>query len=44
MIIRTGGVTWIASVVAPALEQLSLHQGQHIHMIIKARSCHVRMM
>ncbi|MGO9598225.1 MAG: molybdenum ABC transporter ATP-binding protein [Isosphaeraceae bacterium] len=43
VLIRTCGVTWIASVVAPALEQLSLHEGQLVHMIIKARSCHVRL-
>jgi molybdate transport system ATP-binding protein len=43
VLIRTGGVTWIASVVAPALEQLSLHEGQPIHIVIKARGCHVRM-
>ncbi|MBV8487972.1 MAG: molybdenum ABC transporter ATP-binding protein [Planctomycetaceae bacterium] len=42
VLIRTGGITWISSVVAPALEQLSLHEGQPVHMIIKARSCHVR--
>jgi molybdate transport system ATP-binding protein len=42
VLIRTGGVTWISSVVAPALEQLALHEGQLVHMIIKARSCHVR--
>jgi molybdate transport system ATP-binding protein len=41
VLIRTGGVTWIVSVVAPAIEQLSLSPGIDVHMIIKARSCHV---
>lgn len=42
VLVRTGELTWIASVVTPALEQLGLSQGQSVHMIIKARSCHVR--
>ena len=41
-LIRTGDVTWIVSLVAPAVEQLVLSPGQNVHMIIKARSCHVR--
>lgn len=40
-LIRTGDVTWIVSLVAPAVEQLVLSQGQNVQMIIKARSCHV---
>ena len=40
-LIRTGGVTWIVSLVAPAVEQLALSHGVSIYMIIKARSCHV---
>ena len=40
-LIRTGGVTWIVSLVAPAVEQLALSPWLDIHMIIKARSCHV---
>ena len=40
-LIRTGDVTWIVSLVAPAVEQLALSPGQDVHMIIKARSCHV---
>ena len=40
-LIRTGGVTWIVSLVAPAVEQLALSPDQDVHMIIKARSCHV---
>jgi len=39
-LIRTGDVTWIVSLVAPAVEQLALSPGQNVHMIIKARSCH----
>jgi molybdate transport system ATP-binding protein len=40
-VIRTGGLTWIVSLVAPAVEQLELVPGCTVHMIIKARSCHV---
>jgi len=40
-VVRTGGLTWIVSLVAPAVEQLDLRSGSTIHMIIKARSCHV---
>ncbi len=40
-LIRTGGVTWIVSLVAPAVEQLALSHGVATYMIIKARSCHV---
>ena len=36
VLIRTGDVTWIASVVAPAIDQLGLAPGQKTHMIIKA--------
>jgi molybdate transport system ATP-binding protein len=39
--VRTGRLTWIVSLVAPAVEQLQLHPGATIHMIIKARSCHL---
>jgi molybdate transport system ATP-binding protein len=42
VLVRTGGVVWIASVVAPAVAALDLGPGASIHMIIKARSCHVR--
>jgi molybdate transport system ATP-binding protein len=41
VIVRTGQVPWIASVIAPAVEQLALAPGIAVHMIIKARSCHV---
>jgi molybdate transport system ATP-binding protein len=40
-IIRTGGLTWIVSLVAPAVAQLELEPGAEVHMIVKARSCHV---
>ena len=41
VVVRTGGVAWIASVVASAVVELGLEQGASVHMIIKARSCHV---
>jgi molybdate transport system ATP-binding protein len=41
VLVRTGGVTWIASVVAAAVGQLELSPESNVHMIIKARSCHV---
>jgi molybdate transport system ATP-binding protein len=41
VLVRTGGVTWIASVVAAAVGQLDLSPGSNVHMVIKARSCHV---
>jgi len=41
VVVHTGGLKWIVSVVAPAVEQLELRSGSTIHMIIKARSCHV---
>ncbi len=40
-VIRTGGLDWIVSLVAPAVEQLGLMPGANVHMIVKARSCHV---
>lgn len=41
VIVRTGKITWIASVVDPALEQLCLAPGAPVHLIIKARSCQI---
>jgi molybdate transport system ATP-binding protein len=41
VIVKTGGITWIASVVNSALDQLDLSPGAVIHLIIKARSCQV---
>jgi molybdate transport system ATP-binding protein len=40
-VIRTGDLTWIVSLVAPAIEQLELEPGASLHLIIKARSCHM---
>ncbi len=42
VVVRTGGIVWIASVVAPAVAALGLAPGTTVHLIIKARSCHVR--
>jgi molybdate transport system ATP-binding protein len=42
VLVRTGGVTWIVSIVLPVVSQLGLATGVDVHMIIKARSCHVR--
>ncbi len=41
VLVRTGAVTWIASVVAPAVTALDLTAGTKVHLIIKARSCHI---
>src|SRR5207237_4721750 len=41
VVVRTGGLAWIVSLVAPAIEQLELKPGSEVHMIVKARSCHV---
>ena len=41
VLVRTGGVTWIVSVVAPAVAALGLTGGAEVHLIIKARSCHI---
>ncbi|MHB1561173.1 MAG: molybdenum ABC transporter ATP-binding protein [Isosphaeraceae bacterium] len=40
-VIRTGGLAWIVSLVEPAVTQLGLAPGAAVHLIIKARSCHV---
>jgi molybdate transport system ATP-binding protein len=42
ILVRTGGIVWLASVVAPAVADLGLRPGAPVHLIIKARSCHVR--
>jgi molybdopterin-binding protein len=39
--VRTGGLTWIVSLVAPAVQELQLEAGSPTHLIIKSRSCHV---
>jgi molybdate transport system ATP-binding protein len=41
VVVRTGGLTWIVSLVAPAVAQLELKPGDPVQLIIKARSCHV---
>ncbi len=41
VVVRTGGLAWIVSLVEPAVEQLELKPGAPVHLIIKARSCHV---
>ena len=41
VLVRTGGVTWIVSVVAAAVGALGLCPGVAVDMIVKARSCHV---
>jgi molybdate transport system ATP-binding protein len=41
VIVKTGGISWIASVVDSALDQLGLSPGAPVHLIIKARSCQV---
>ena len=41
VVVRTGELTWIVSVVATAIEELDLRPGVDLHLIIKARSCHV---
>jgi molybdate transport system ATP-binding protein len=41
VIVRTGAIRWIVSLVAPAIEQLELVPGSEVRLIIKARSCRV---
>jgi molybdate transport system ATP-binding protein len=41
VIVRTGHLTWIVSVVEQAVEQLAVFPGAAVHLIIKARSCHI---
>jgi molybdate transport system ATP-binding protein len=40
-VIRTIGLTWIVSLVEPAVAQLGLEPGTAVHLIVKARSCHI---
>jgi molybdate transport system ATP-binding protein len=42
VLVRTGGLTWVVSVVAPAVEALGLGPGAGVHLIVKARSCRVQ--
>ena len=41
VIVRTGKLTWIVSVVEKALDQLAISPGTEIQLIIKARSCQI---
>ncbi len=41
VLVRTGEVAWIVSVVTPAIQALGLCVGVSVEIIIKARSCHV---
>jgi molybdate transport system ATP-binding protein len=40
-VVRTGGLSWIVSLIFPAVEQLDLVAGCEVQMIVKSRSCHV---
>jgi molybdate transport system ATP-binding protein len=39
--VETGGLNWIVSAVAPAVDQLELSTGASVCLIVKARSCHI---
>ncbi|AGA25460.1 molybdenum ABC transporter ATP-binding protein [Singulisphaera acidiphila] len=39
VLVHTGAITWIVSVVAPAVTALALAPGSDVHLIVKARSC-----
>jgi molybdate transport system ATP-binding protein len=41
VLVRTGSVTWIVSVVGSAVAALELAAGCEVHLIVKARSCRV---
>jgi molybdate transport system ATP-binding protein len=41
VVVGTGGLTWIISLVAPAVDQLALAPGSPVFLIVKARSCQV---
>jgi molybdate transport system ATP-binding protein len=40
-LVRTGSLTWIVSLIIPAVEHLELVAGSTVYMIVKSRSCHV---
>ncbi len=42
VLVRTGALIWMVSVVGPAVTALGLETGSEVRMIVKARSCHVR--
>jgi molybdate transport system ATP-binding protein len=41
VLVRTGGLLWVVSVVEPAVAALELHPGRAVWLVIKARSCRV---
>jgi len=41
VLVQTGSISWIVSVVTPAVDALGLDAAAEVHMIIKARSCHI---
>jgi molybdate transport system ATP-binding protein len=41
VVVRTGSVTWLVSVVSAAVTAIGLHPAAPVSMIIKARSCHL---
>lgn len=41
VVVRTGGVEWVASVVGSAVDALGIVEGADVHLILKARGCHV---
>jgi molybdate transport system ATP-binding protein len=41
VVVRTGGVSWIVSVVSPAVAALKLAPGARVSLVIKARSCQI---
>lgn len=41
VLVRTGETLWIVSVVRSAVSALGLESGARVHLVIKARSCHV---
>jgi molybdate transport system ATP-binding protein len=41
VLVRTGGLRWVVSVVEPAVAALALQPGAEVRLIIKARSCRV---
>jgi molybdate transport system ATP-binding protein len=41
VLVRTGGLVWVVSVVEPAVAALELGPGSEVRLVIKARSCRV---
>ena len=40
-VMRTGGLTWVVSLVAEAVAQLEIAPGSELQLLVKARSCRV---